>query len=97
LVSQPGTTHLARCSTGSFVYALPYPTFVGAINLVLNDVILSGMIANSILLWLLLMSIYVLGCWLYGQRRVAWLAVLVVIFNASLMSAMRLFWGHYRL
>jgi hypothetical protein len=76
-----------------FVYTLAYPTFVGLLDQFLHDVLLSGMIANGVFLWLILIGTYILGHWLYGGNRVAWLAVLLVTLNASLFHTLRLFWA----
>lgn len=76
-----------------FVYTLSYPTLVGFVNQIVNDVLLAGMLVNAFLLWCILFGVYLLGCWLFGRRRVAWVAVLLVLLNASLMDALRLFWA----
>ena len=76
-----------------FVYTLTYPSLVGLVNLFVADVLLAGMLTNAFLLWCILLGVYLLGCWLYKDRRVAWLAVTLVLVNASLLDALRLFWA----
>ncbi len=79
--------------TDLFVYTLAYPTVVGAINLVLHDVILSAMLTNAALLWSTLVGVYILGIWLYSRRRIAGLAVLLVLLNGSMPGVLTLLWA----
>ncbi|MEP6985282.1 MAG: hypothetical protein ABI970_06785, partial [Chloroflexota bacterium] len=76
-----------------FVYTLSYPAVVGLIDFVTKDVILAGMIVNALLLWCILLGVYILGYWLYARPRIAWLAVLLVVFNASILDAQTFFSG----
>lgn len=76
-----------------FVYALSYPVVVGALDLVVKDVILSAMITNTVLLWCALVGVYILGEWLFGRRRISWLAVVLMLSNAYLFDVLRLFWA----
>jgi hypothetical protein len=75
-----------------FVYTLTYPTVVGLVNLVVNDVILAGMLVNTVLLVCLLTGVYTLGLRLYGKHLIAWLSVALLFINISLIDLLRLFW-----
>jgi len=71
-----------------FVYTFGYPAFVGSIDLILNDTISSGVVANTLLLFGTLAGIYHLGS-LYYHRWVGWLAAVILLLNASFLFTLR--------
>lgn len=71
-----------------FVYTFGYPAFVGGIDLLLNNTITSGVVANMLLLFGLLAGIYHLGR-LYYHRWVGWLAAIILLLNASFLFTLR--------
>ncbi len=74
-----------------FVYTLAFPAFIGLIDLVVHDPVLSAILASGLLLWLILLGTYLMGRWLYGSQRIAWLAVLLTAISASMLGTLRIF------
>jgi len=72
-----------------FVYTIGYPILVGGIDLALNDTILSGIVANTLMLFIMMCGIYLVGI-LYFNRVVGWVAILLVIVNPSFLVVCRI-------
>jgi hypothetical protein len=77
-----------------FVYTLAYPALVGLIDFLTRDAILAGMLANTLVLVAMLVGIRTLGWKLFHSRKIAWLAILLVVTNTSTLTTLRLFWAN---
>ncbi len=71
-------------------YTLAYPLLVGAINWLVYDLPLSGMIANAIILLFMAFGIYLIGR-LFFSRAVALSSVFIFMLNGRLLYHIRMF------
>jgi 4-amino-4-deoxy-L-arabinose transferase-like glycosyltransferase len=74
---------------GAFVYTLTYPVLVFLVNNLFHDLILTGIVINRIAHTVLIVGTYLLGR-AYFNRRVAWLATLLISMNSLIFIAMRI-------
>jgi hypothetical protein len=71
-------------------YTLAYPLLVGAINWLVYDLPVSGMIANAIILLFMAFGIYLIGR-LFFSHAVALLSVFIFMLNGKLLYHVRMF------
>ena len=71
-------------------YTLAYPLLVGAINWLVYDLPVSGMIANAIILLFMAFGIYLIGR-LFFSRAVALSSVFIFMLNGKLLYHVRMF------
>jgi len=76
-----------------WAYNLTFPTLVGALDLLVQDVVLAGMLTNALILGLLMIGVYSLGLHVYGRRTVSRLAVVFLLINLIFLFVLRLFWA----
>jgi hypothetical protein len=74
----------------AFVYTVTFPVLVGAVNLLIHDLVMASMIVNALALYSALVGTYLLGRVFY-TRQIAWIGVLVLvtIWNFTLYEAVQ--------
>lgn len=76
-----------------WVYNVAYSLSVIPAYRLTGDLLLGGMITNTILVGACLGSVYTLSMLLFHRRKTAWIAVLLLLMNITFITLARLFWA----